>query len=234
MKKYFFWIKSGFIELLVVFYSIFFVFFKKIKLSWKRDQYKKFAPILLIQGYLHNSFVWIYHGKKLIDKGFGPIYTINFNNPLASIEEQAFILKEKIDDIHKENKNSPITLIGHSMGGLIASYCALNFLNKNQIRDIISISTPYDGSFFAKIGVGKCAKEMKNHSTFVNNLKKQIVDEKTINFYFIASKTDQLVRPKSALMGQNLDKEYVFDDIGHATMLFSKKVNNKIAKWLEN
>ncbi len=232
MKNYIFWTKSIFFEALIILGSFFFFFLKKNNYNWKNKEYKKFRPILLIQGYLHNSYVWMYLGKKLKDKGFGPIYTINFKKPFSSIEQQALDVQKKVKQILEENNTQNLILIAHSMGGLIASYYALNLAQDNHITDIISIATPYGGSSFAKIAIGKCAKEMKKKSVFIEELRKKIEKEKIINFYFITSKTDQLVRPQSALIGNNLEKQYILNDVGHISLLFSKKVNDQISKWL--
>jgi hypothetical protein len=35
-------------------------------------------------------------------------------------------------------------------------------------------------------------------------------------------------------MGQNIEKQYILNGIGHASLLFSKKVNDKICYWLSN
>jgi triacylglycerol lipase len=232
MKKYFFWIKSVFFETLIVFSSFFFFLLKKGNFKWKNKEYKKFCPILLIQGYMHNSYVWMYHGKNLKKNGFGPIYTINFTKALSSIEQHALEVQKKVEEILEENKTKNLILIGHSMGGLIASYYALNLEKENHITDVISIASPYEGSAFAKIAIGKCGEEMKKNSDFIEELRKKIEKEENINFYFISSKTDQLVRPESALIGIKTENQYVINDLGHATLLFSKKVNNQICRWI--
>lgn len=233
MKKYIYWTKAFFIESFVFLASFFLVLLKKINFKKESSDFKKYKPILLIQGYLHNSNIWLYHAKKLHKKGFGPIYTINFENSFSSVEQHALELEKKVENIKRENKISNLILIGHSMGGLIASYYALNLDKDNIITDIISIATPYDGSLFANIAIGECGHEMKKHSAFVEDLKKQIENDKIIKFYYICSKSDQLVRPQSALIGNDLEKQYIVNDIGHASLLFSKKVNNQITKWLD-
>lgn len=234
MKKYFFWVRSVFIESLIFISSFFFLFFKKSNLRWVSKGYKKYQPILLIQGYLHNSSVWLYHGSKFKKRGLGPIYTINFKKPFSSIEEHALELQNKVEAIQKENNTPDLILIGHSMGGLIGSYYALNLAKGSHITDIISIATPFCGSSFANIGIGQCAKEMEKHSILIEELKRQIENDKNIRFYYITSYTDHLVRPQSALIGNNLNNQCMLNGVGHASLLFSKKANDQICKWLLN
>ena len=239
MKKYYFWLKALTLESFIFVLARFLSFFKKKDLKWVNFDNQIKNPILLIHGYLHNSVVWFYHGKKLKNKGFGPIYTISLKKPFSSIESQALEVDEKVKKIQEETKTSDLILIGHSMGGLIASYFALNIAKKNTVKDIITIATPFEGTKLAIFGLGKCAKEARRNSKFLSDLNKKLSEETEINFYNIASFTDQIIRPyTSAILQTNKDHQvwennhYILNGIGHASLLYSKKVNDKISSWL--
>ncbi|NGX36104.1 MAG: 2-succinyl-6-hydroxy-2,4-cyclohexadiene-1-carboxylate synthase [Candidatus Anoxychlamydiales bacterium] len=231
MKKCYFWLKALTLEVLIFVGSWFLPFFKKVNLKWVNPDKQK--PILLIHGYLHNGFVWFYHGRKLKNKGFGPIYTISIKNPFSSIEQISLEIKQKVKSIQEETGISDLILIGHSMGGLVASYFALNIAEKNTISDVITIASPLEGTALAVLGFGMSAKEMRRNSNFIKDLDKKLLLEENINFYHIASLTDQLIRPyTSALLGNKEDRQYILNGLGHAAMLYSKKVNDKISSWL--
>ncbi|MBN2479073.1 MAG: alpha/beta fold hydrolase [Parachlamydiales bacterium] len=234
MKKIFFWILSLSLEAGISLATFLLPIFKKVFFKNKKSIYQKTddKTILLVHGYLHNEYIWFYHEKKLKEKGFS-VYTVNLKNPFSSIRTHAEILDKKIKEIKKNTNISKIILIGHSMGGLVSSYYALNIDQDNLVTDIFTIASPLYGTLMANFGIGKCAKEMKRNSNFTNELTKKIENEKNINFYHIATKKDQLVVPyTSCLVGNNKDRQYVIDNIGHATLLYSKKVNDKILSWL--
>ncbi len=228
MKKLFFVLRFIAIEFLIMPFTFCLHFFYRTP-AWKNNNKQ---PILLVHGYCNNSMVWLFHGKRLSQKGFGPIYTVNLKNPLDSIKTHAEILDKKIKQIQKENGSKKITLIGHSMGGLVSSYYAMN-MAEDSISDIITIASPLKGTKMAYLGLGQCAKEMRPDSSIIKNLKKQIHLEENINFYHIATKTDQLIVPySSSIIKKDKSKHFILNYMGHASILYSRKVNDQIIKWL--
>ncbi len=233
MKKYHLWIKALVPEGVIFLGSLFLPILEKLK-SNNVAISKEGTPIILVHGYMHRSFVWFYHAKKLNQNGFGPVFSIDLKKPFSSIKDHAYKLQKKIIEVNKLTNTSQVILIGHSMGGLVASYYALNLAKENSVKDVITIASPLQGTHLAIFGLGKCAKEMRRSSKFVEDLTGKILNEKNINFYHIATKTDQLVHPfTSSLVGDNFEKQYVLDGIGHASLLYSKKVSDKIINWIK-
>ena len=111
------------------------------------------------------------------------------------------------------------------MGGLVSSYFALNLAKDVDIKDIITIASPFHGTMASFFGIGKCVREMKKDSKFVTDLSQQILLDEKIRFYHIATHLDHIVIPyDSALLGKNKDREYTFDNIGHSSLLFSEAI----------
>lgn len=201
-----------------------------LTLRWKK---RNNNPILLIHGFCNSSVVWWYHGKKFSKEGFGPIYTINLGSPLLSIEQYAHKVAKKVEQILQETGKKNIILIGHSMGGLVASYYALNLAPLKTVSDIIAIASPFQGTKVALIGAGKCAHQMRYHSPFVEELSAKILQDKKIRFYFIAASKDHILIPvDSALLDKGKRRQYLIDDTGHFAVLFSEKVHQQMVYWL--
>lgn len=201
---------------------------------WKKKVGKPNGrPILLIHGYLHDSGAWIYHKRELVKAGFGPIYVLNFKNPFLSITRYVEKVEEMARKIREETDREDLILIGHSMGGIVASLYATKVAKAGTVTDVITIGSPLHGTYMAKAGFGKDAKEMRKGSELLKETLTRIEKEGQIRFYFIASKTDQVVIPySSALMGLNQKREFVLNDIGHVTLLYSPRVSKKIIEWL--
>lgn len=190
-------------------------------------------PILMIHGYLHDPSAWVYLKRDLANAGFGPVYTLHLTHPFRSIRDYAEIVAKKAKEIAKETGRTDLSLIGHSMGGLVSAWYALKVAVPEKAMDVITIGSPLKGTCAANIAIGPNGREMRRGSDFIRELQKEIgqTDRK---FYHVASMADQLILPwLSALTGRHPEREYVLDDIGHMTLLLSPRVATQIKTWLE-
>lgn len=188
-------------------------------------------PILLIHGYLNHSSVWFLFKRRLKQLKGGPIYTINLGHPFRSIRTYAAKIKAKAEEIAGETGRKDLILIGHSMGGLVASYYAALIADPNTVTDVITIGTPLHGTPVARMGLGPNAREMAPNSTLLQEMREAMKQRKEIRFHHLATKSDQLVIPGiSAVIPEN--NHFVFEDLGHASLLYSNRVAGKIAQWL--
>lgn len=194
-------------------------------------------PILLIHGLYHNSSAWIAYKKCLQDANTGPVFTINLANSRASIETHAQKVKKMVAEIQRVTGRQDIMLVGHSMGGLVASKFALDLATKEtKVTDVITIGSPLKGSPTAKyIGFGKSVKEMQKNSVYMKDLSTRICKQRNIHFFHIASRTDELVPATSALLTENVRaKHLLLSNVGHAGLLYSKRVINPIIEYYKN
>jgi len=191
-------------------------------------------PILLIHGYCNDGTVWTYHRRKLVNAGLGPIHIIHLGYPFRSIKDLAKKVADKLAEIARETNRSDALLIGHSMGGVVASYYATQMAPLNTISGVITLGSPLAGTHVAKIGIGPNAREMERNSPLIKQLNQAIRQAPNICFYHIGTKTDQLIIPAdSATTGLNLSRECRFEDIGHASLLFSPRVASRLLAWLK-
>ena len=191
-------------------------------------------PILLVHGYLHDSSAWVYHKMRLQNAGFGPVYTLNLGHPFRSIRRYAEKISALADQIEKETKRKDLTLIGHSMGGLVSCLYATEIASSGKVKEVITLGSPLGGTIMAQIGIGPNAREMERNSELAKNLGPAILKSKQTRYYQIATKTDQLVIPHaSALFGSFPDRQLLMNDIGHVALLFSPRVADQIQSWLK-
>jgi predicted esterase YcpF (UPF0227 family) len=192
-------------------------------------------PILLIHGYLHDSSAWTYLKRKLQQAGFGPIYCLNLGYPFRSIRDYGEKVVQKAEHIEKETQRHDLILIGHSMGGLVSSWYATRLAKRGTVTDVITIGSPLAGTHVAKFGLGRDAREMELGSALVRELQEEIRKSDPTRFYHIGTKTDQLVIPNtSAIVEGHPERQFIVEDIGHLTLLFSPRIANTIKTWLQN
>lgn len=189
-------------------------------------------PILLVHGYLNGGYVWRYLRKWLVKKGFGPIYTIDLGHPFQSIRDYADKIRMTAELIREETGVFQLVLIGHSMGGLVSAYYATKVAPQNSIAQVIAIASPLQGTKMARFGVGGACREMQKDSNVIGDLSLSLSQQRGL-YYHIATKTDQLILPyTSSLYASDPKRRFVFSNIGHASLLFSRRVAQLLEQWL--
>lgn len=127
------------------------------------------APVLLLHGVLCNAGVWLGMRGVLRRSGVGPIYTLSYGPPLASIERFADQLKVRIDAILAATGASTVALVGHSMGGLVAR-AYLRRHGSRRVERLITLGTPHAGSILAWTFPGTSLQQMRPGSAWLASL----------------------------------------------------------------
>lgn len=190
-------------------------------------------PILLLHGYMHNQTGWIWIRRELEKEGLGPIYSMNLLPPFASIPQLAEKVAKKINSILEETKSDSVILVGHSMGGLVASYYTEYLSDNGQTDRVITIGSPFHGTRLVALGHGHNVAEMAPNSGFLAELRQRVADSK-VPYHLIASKLDNIVVPwKSALIKEAGIQHLVLDNCGHNSLLISTAVTKQITEWIK-
>lgn len=193
------------------------------------------TPILLIHGYVQNQTDWLWFRHKLKEKNVGPIYSLNLCPPFASITEFAELVKKKVELIRQETKHPNIILIGHSMGGLIASFYSEYLAPPHEVSAVITLGSPFQGTKLAALGMGQNAVEMAPNSKLLSDLTQKI-EKSSVKYHYIASKIDNLIVPwDSAIPAFSKDRDnnkLILEDHGHLSLLISPKVINQVEGWV--
>lgn len=186
-------------------------------------------PILLIHGFMHNSSAWINYRKRLMEANCGPVFTINLGQPFASIDKHADKVRQQVDVIRKVTGRNDLMLICHSMGGLVGAKYALDLSSDTKVTDLVTIGTPWEGTYAAYLGLGKDAKEMTHGCSYVQDLNTRI-SETSIRRLYIASETDEIILPpRSALLSSDQGAERLpIQNLGHLGILYSDHIADKI------
>jgi triacylglycerol esterase/lipase EstA (alpha/beta hydrolase family) len=93
------------------------------------------------------------------------------------IEECAEKVREKVERLYSRYQLGPLSIIGHSKGGLIGRYYVKRLGGDRRVRNLITLGTPHNGTPTAYIGcatVGLVAKsvwQMTPMSPFIRRLK---------------------------------------------------------------
>lgn len=234
IKKCVHWIHAQTLELFA-FIAILFLrlvtLFRKNKVTPSSQS----RPILLVHGYFNGEYVWEYHKNYLEKNGLGPIYTMNLGFPFLSIRSYALKVQKKAQEIAEETGRSDLILVGHSMGGLVNYYYVSKLARAYSVPKVITIGSPLQGTRVAKIGLGRCAREMQIDSDLINEVKDAVGCCTDVRFHNIATRVDELVIPcTSGILKSESSDQMWLDDIGHASLLFSKRVADQLCQWIKD
>jgi triacylglycerol lipase len=182
--------------------------------------------VLLVHGLLSNSGVWWLFGRRLQKALSGQfkclsVDSIDLGAPFASLDSYVDVLDQHIKML-RQNKNVEIILIGHSMGGLVCR-AWLSANEGTNIRRLITIGTPHQGSQCANLLSARNLKQMRPESVWLQKLPA----EPTIKTTAIYSVHDNLVIPFTSGFSNDFDSVQLAET-GHLGLLFDKRVIDSV------
>ena len=156
-------------------------------------------PVLLLYGFLGTRRSCEVLEHRLRRDGYC-VWSINlgglfdlFNT--KGIEECAEKVREKVERLYSRYDLGPLSIIGHSKGGLIGRYYVKRLGGDRRVKNLITLGTPHNGTPAAYLGcatVGLVAKsvwQMTPMSPFIRRLKMGAFPG-SVRFVSIYSKTD--------------------------------------------
>jgi triacylglycerol lipase len=228
-----FWVRAQFVELFfflnLLVLRVISLFVRERPVGTHLNQ----RPVLLVHGYFNAAFVWAFFKRALVRKGFGPIYALSLGSPFHSISCFAQRVQKKAHQIAQETGRSDLTLVGHSMGGLVSLYYAMHHAPKDSVKQIITLGSPLKGTKLAKIALGKCAREMEIGSPLLQKLQAIEQQCSSVSIYNLGTATDQIVIPyHSCFLVTDPTRTRLFHNLGHVSLLFSPRVVDQVSAWI--
>jgi hypothetical protein len=134
----------------------------------------------------------------------------------------------------------PMSIIGHSKGGLIGRYYVKRLGGDRRVKNLITLATPHNGTPFAYLGcatlgaVAPSVWQMTPMSPFIRRLKIGAFP-RSVHFVSIYSKTDRFSPFPTCMLetdkGPNLFNLEI-PNIGHREFLFKRAVYEHIRREL--
>ncbi len=185
-------------------------------------------PILLVHGYLCNRGVWRWLRTHLEDNG-RCVATVNLEPALASIDDSIDQLKRRIDEVVAAAGARELTVIAHSMGGLVVRAYVARY-EASPVARVITLGTPHRGSAMAALGWGLCGREMRSGSEWLQRLAGRTLPP-ACQVTSIYSRHDNFVMPQANQMLEGA-ANIALCGIGHLALLSSPAVLGEIERML--
>lgn len=120
-------------------YNFFSDFMSDMVESFQHHDAAKGRPVLIIPGFLANDHSTVVLRSALSSSGFTP-YKWNHGTNIIASDKLIESVNEDLKKIY-ETHNTPVTIIGWSMGGFYAR--ALARMSPNMVNSVITLGTPF-------------------------------------------------------------------------------------------
>jgi len=183
--------------------------------------------VLLVHGYMCNRATWRHWLMDGIPSHW-TVATVNLEPVFGAVERYADVVHAAVEALRQASGAERITLVCHSMGGLVArSY--LRRHGHHSVQRVVTIDTPHHGTVFAMLGHGPNARQMRNACGFVHQLAK---DDEPVEFVCFASQHDNLIVPRDNQVLAGAEAVW-FEKIGHLAMTANEAVLQKLIEVVE-
>jgi hypothetical protein len=181
-------------------------------------------PIIVVHGYFMNRASFLPLAHRLTCAGLGPITGFEYWT-LGKTASAARRLGAYVDKVCAATGADEVDLIGHSMGGMVGRYFVSLRGGGEHVRNLITIGSPHGGTDVSGFGFGRPHRELYPGSSLLDRLESAPVPPKT-RITSIWSRSDALVPAVAADMRGV--EQIVFDDLGHLSLLASRRVADEI------
>ena len=184
--------------------------------------------VLFIHGYMCNRATW---RPWLIERGLAQRWncaTINLEPVYAPVHSYTESVHAAVERLRRATGAERITLVCHSMGGLVAR-AYLRAHGHHAVARVVTINTPHHGTLFALFGKGHNTRQMRLACEFVRRLAES---DEPVEFVCFASQHDNLIVPRDNQVLECAEAIW-FERIGHLAMTDNDEVLAKLIEVVE-
>jgi len=176
------------------------------------------VPVVLIPGYGLNRAHMGLLALHLRRHGWRWVHAIN-NNPWSTpLPVYARNLAQEVDAVLRASGATKVDLVGHSMGGLVAAWYINHMGGKAQVRQLITLGTPWRGSLTHVLARRQQARDFAPGSELLTKLGAPGVPTTAV-----WSPEDALVLPTENNLPEAEIHQIELPHLGHLDMLASAR-----------
>ena len=157
-------------------------------------------PILFVHGFARNSSDWSTMIARFEKDGYPKSYLSAYSyNTSQSNKIDAEEVKSKVETLLKNTGATKVDIIAHSMGSLNSRYYIKNLGGEAKVDDWVSLGGPNHGTTSANICFTTSCVEMRQKSTFLEELNAGDETPGTVNYGTWWSPCDEFINPDSSV-----------------------------------
>ncbi len=182
--------------------------------------------LVLVHGIFNTGYVFVAMRKRLEAAGiecFAP--TLRPRDGHHGIDDLARKLKEEIDSRYGEN--SPVHLLGFSMGGIVARYYVQKLNGHRRVKQLFTVSAPHHGSYLAYCYPGKGTRDLRPNSELLRALEADSRKYLPARVYSFWTPFDLMIVPPSSSVWNAAENKRFHSPL-HILMLFNRSLTDYI------
>ncbi|MGE4504720.1 MAG: esterase/lipase family protein [Desulfovibrionaceae bacterium] len=130
-------------------------------------------PVLLVHGLYHNPSAWLGFRRVLRREGFGNLYDFGYGSFSSTFADLVHGLTVRMERVLAENPGARLTLVGHSLGGLVIRAAMADGRFAGRVGAVATLGTPHQGSLLARLGIGRLARSLHPEDPLFERLATQ-------------------------------------------------------------
>ncbi|MCK8497225.1 lipase family alpha/beta hydrolase [Myxococcus fulvus] len=202
-------------------------------------------PVLLLYGFFSTRRVFEVLEQRLRREGYA-VWSIHLGGALDrfnthGIDALAEKVREKVERMYARYPHmGPLSIIGHSKGGLIGTYYVKRLGGDQRVRNLVTLGTPHQGCRLAYLGCAtlgwfsRSMWQLTPVSPFLRQLSTGAFP-RNVRVSSLYSRTDEVTPWTSARLkvdGQPNVFNHELPDAGHGELLTRKSVYQVIRREL--
>jgi pimeloyl-ACP methyl ester carboxylesterase len=185
-------------------------------------------PVLLLHGVLCNAGMWGGALPRIAAACKSPVYTLSYGPPQAAIETFVDELAARIATIRAATGAAKVTLVAHSMGGLVAR-AYLRRYGAGQVRCLVAIGAPHHGSVHAWLVPGRCLAQIRPGSAWLAELNRNESAGPPVRVVSLWSRHDSMVAPQASAWLEGAENIGVIG-VGHNALIENSQVLARVVE----
>ncbi|MGI9125553.1 MAG: alpha/beta fold hydrolase [Mycobacterium sp.] len=187
------------------------------------------VPVVFVHGYFQNRADFVWMAKQFRRKARGPLY--GFNYPwFDSVDRNVPRLAGFVERVCAETGAERVTLVAHSLGGLISLEYAHTF-GQRRVAHCITIGTPHAGVKWRGPIIGKVSRELRE-GQFHAERRDRAVPTPTLSIY---STHDNIVHPPATSeLSARGGNDVAIEGLGHLSLLYSPEVARVLIEFIDS
>lgn len=180
------------------------------------------APLLFIHGIFHNGSAFAWLKQNLALRGLSGFHELNLRTTFHTIPQMAEQVGLAVRRIQQQLGVEQVDIVAHSLGGIVSRYYVQVLRGDGQVRTLITLGTPHQGTRWSKLAPLARHRELSPGSETFRRLASCRPPRHT-QAVAVSGGFDILMRPMGTEWWPGV-RNIRLARVGHTGLLFSNRV----------